>query len=57
MDRTTDMLTVKRKSKSQTSLPRAIGSPTDSWTVLLRAVGKPTIFGPPLVVRQRKKTA
>ena len=27
------------RSNSQTSLPRAIGSPTDSRTVLLRAVG------------------
>ena len=27
------------RSNSQTSLPRAIGIPTDSRTVLLRAVG------------------
>ena len=27
------------RSNSQTSLPRAIGSPTDSRTALLRAVG------------------
>ena len=27
------------RSNSQTSLPRTIGSPTDSRTVLLRAVG------------------
>ena len=27
------------RSNSQTSLPRAIGSPTDSRTVLLRAIG------------------
>ena len=27
------------RTNSQTSLPRAIGSPTDSRTVLLRAVG------------------
>ena len=27
------------RSNSQTSFPRAIGSPTDSQTVLLRAVG------------------
>ena len=27
------------RSNSQTSLPRAIGRPTDSQTVLLRAVG------------------
>ena len=27
------------RSNSQTSLPRAIGSPTDSQIVLLRAVG------------------
>ena len=37
--RTTVMLTVKRKSNSQKSLPRARGSPTDSRTVLLRPVG------------------
>ena len=44
-------------SNSQMSLPRAIGSPTDSWTVLLRAVGLPTIFGTPFVVRQRIKNS
>ena len=51
------MLTVKSKLNSQTSLPRAIGSPTDSRTVLLRAVGQPTIFGTPLAVRQRIKNS
>ena len=39
IDCTTVILTVNGKSNSQTSLPRAIGSPTDSRTVLLRAVG------------------
>ena len=39
MHRTTVMLTVKSKSNSQTSLPRAIDSPIDSRTVLLRPVG------------------
>ena len=43
------------RSNSQTSLPRAAGSPTDSQTVLPHAVGKPTIFGTPLVVLQRVK--
>ena len=38
MNCTTVMRTVKRKSNSQTSLHRAIVSPTDSWTFLLRAV-------------------
>ena len=37
------------------SLPRAIGSLTDFTDSLLRAVGQPTIFGTPLVVRQRIK--
>ena len=36
MDRTTVMVT---DQNLQTSLPRAIGSPTDSRTVLLCAVG------------------
>ena len=35
----TVMLTVKCKPNWQTSLPRAIGSPTDSQTVLLPTVG------------------
>ena len=39
------------------SLPRAIGSPTDLGTVLLRTVGQPTIFGTPLVVWQRIKNS
>ena len=39
------------RSNSQTSLPR----PTDFTDILLRAVGQPTIFGTPLVVRQRIK--
>ena len=39
------------RSNSQTSLPR----PTDFTDSLLRAVGQPTIFGTPLVVRQRIK--
>ena len=39
------------RSNSKTSLP------TDSRTVLPRAVDKPTIFGTPLVVRQRIKTS
>ena len=38
MDCTMVMLTVKRKSNSQIRLPRAIGSTTDSRTVLLHAV-------------------
>ena len=33
----------------------SIGSPTDFTNSLLRAVGQPTIFGTPLVVRQRIK--
>ena len=45
------------RSNSQMSLPRAIGSPADSRTVLSRTVGKPTIFGSPLVVRQRVKNS
>ena len=40
---------------SQTSLARAIGGPTDFTNSLLLAVGQPTIFGTPLVVRQRIK--
>ena len=39
------------RSNSKTSLP------TDSRTVLPRAVGLPTIFGTPLDVRQRIKTS
>ena len=35
MDRTRVMLTVQRTLNLQTSLPRTIGSPTDSRTVLL----------------------
>ena len=57
MDRTMVMLVVKSKSNSQTSLPRAIGSPKDLRTVLLRAVGQPMIFGTPLVVQQRIKNS
>ena len=57
MDRTTAMLDLSGNQNSQTSLPRAIGSPTDSRTVLLRAVGLPTLFGTLLVGRQRIKIA
>ena len=32
-----------------------IGSPTDFTDSLLRTVGQPTVFGTPLVVRQRIK--
>ena len=42
---------------SQTSLARVIGGPTDFTNSLLRAVGQPTIFGTPLVVRQRTKNS
>ena len=52
MDRTTVMLTVKWKLNSQSSLARAIGSPTDFTNSLLCAAGQPPIFGTPLVVRQ-----
>ena len=45
------------RSNSQTSMPRPICSPTDSWTVLFRAVGQPTIFGTPLFARQRIKNS
>ena len=45
------------KANSQTSLPRAIDGPTDSRTVLHRAVYLPTIFGTPLVIRQRIKNS
>ena len=42
---------------SQTSLPRAIGSPTDFMDSLLCAVGQPTIFGTLLVILQHIKIA
>ena len=54
MDRTTAMLTDQIRKRVCLAL---IGSPTDSRTVLPRAVGKPMIFGTPLVVRQRIKTS
>ena len=48
MDHTTAMLTDQIRKRVCLALK---GGPTDSRTVLPRAVGLPTIFGIPLVVR------